>query len=416
MRNTSFWWILIGFMIIIDIYFFQALKIVSGAASGRTKTIIYTSYWALSIAAVVILIILPYIHFEKQSRFLRTTIFAMISGLFFAKLIASVFFLIDDIRRGVQWVAGKLFFSRTEGEDLQSGETISRSAFLSWAGMIMGGGLFGTLVYGFGNKYRYQVKRVKLNYSNLPAAFKGFKIVHISDIHSGSFTNKEAVLKGVNKIMREKPDVILFTGDLVNNTTDEMDDYVEVFNKLKAPLGVYSTLGNHDYGDYQQWESPDHKKANLEKMKEVQTALGWRLLMNEHVSLQRGDDKVALIGIENWSAKARFPKYGNLEKAHAGSDTYPFKILMSHDPSHWKAEVLEKYPDIDLMLAGHTHGMQFGVEISGFKWSPVQYVYKEWAGLYAQANQKLYVNRGFGFIGYPGRVGILPEITVLELS
>ena len=403
-------------MIIIDIYFFQALKIVSGAASGRTKTIIYTSYWALSIAAVVILIILPYIHFEKQSRFLRTTIFAMISGLFFAKLIASVFFLIDDIRRGVQWVAGKLFFSRTEGEDLQSGETISRSVFLSWAGMIMGGGLFGTLVYGFGNKYRYQVKRVKLSYSNLPAAFKGFKIVHISDIHSGSFTNKEAVMKGVNKIMREKPDVILFTGDLVNNTTDEMDDYADVFSQLKAPMGVYSTLGNHDYGDYQQWESPDHKKANLEKMKEVQAALGWRLLMNEHVSLQKGDDKVALIGIENWSAKARFPKYGNLEKAHAGSDTYPFKILMSHDPSHWKAEVLEKYPDIDLMLAGHTHGMQFGVEIPGFKWSPVQYVYKEWAGLYAQANQKLYVNRGFGFIGYPGRVGILPEITVLELS
>lgn len=416
MRNTSFWWILIGFMMILDIYFFQVLKIVSGSASGRTKTIIYTSYWALSIAAVVILIILPYIHFEKQSRFLRTTIFAMISGLFFAKLIASLFFLIDDIRRGVQWVAGKLFFSRTEGEDLQSGETISRSVFLSWAGMVAGGGLFGTLIYGFGNKYRYQVKRVKLSYSNLPAAFKGFKIVHISDIHSGSFTNKEAVMKGVNKIMREKPDVILFTGDLVNNTTDEMDDYADVFSQLKAPMGVYSTLGNHDYGDYQQWESPEHKKANLEKMKEVQAALGWRLLMNEHVSLQRGDDKVALIGIENWSAKARFPKYGNLEKAHAGSETYPFKILMSHDPSHWKAEVLEKYPDIDLMLAGHTHGMQFGVEIPGFKWSPVQYVYKEWAGLYAQANQKLYVNRGFGFIGYPGRVGILPEITVLKLS
>ena len=416
MRNTSFWWILIGFMMILDIYFFQVLKIVSGSASGRTKTIIYTSYWALSIAAVVILIILPYIHFEKQSWFLRTTIFAMISGLFFAKLIASLFFLIDDIRRGVQWVAGKLFFSRTEGEDLQSGETISRSVFLSWAGMVAGGGLFGTLIYGFGNKYRYQVKRVKLSYSNLPAAFKGFKIVHISDIHSGSFTNKEAVMKGVNKIMREKPDVILFTGDLVNNTTDEMDDYADVFSQLKAPMGVYSTLGNHDYGDYQQWESPEHKKANLEKMKEVQAALGWRLLMNEHVSLQRGDDKVALIGIENWSAKARFPKYGNLEKAHAGSETYPFKILMSHDPSHWKAEVLEKYPDIDLMLAGHTHGMQFGVEIPGFKWSPVQYVYKEWAGLYAQANQKLYVNRGFGFIGYPGRVGILPEITVLKLS
>jgi hypothetical protein len=230
MRNSPFWWILIGFMLLLDIYFFQALKAVSGSASARTKTILYTSYWVLSIAAIVILLLLPYLQVEKQTRFARTTIFALIAGLFFSKLIASFFFLIDDVRRGVQWVAGKIFTPKSNGENLASPDTISRSAFLSWAGMIMGGGLFGTLIYGFGNKYRYQVKRVKLTYSNLPSAFKGIKIVHISDIHSGSFNNKEAVMKGVYKIMKEQPDLILFTGDLVNNMASEMTDYMDVFD------------------------------------------------------------------------------------------------------------------------------------------------------------------------------------------
>lgn len=416
MRNSPFWWILISFMVLLDIYFFQALKTVSHSASGRTRTIIYSSYWTLSVLAIIILLLLPYLHFDKQMKFIRTTLFALIAGLFFAKLIAALFFLIDDIRRGIQWVAGKLFFAKTEGEDMQSGEGISRSVFLSWAGMIAGSGLFGSLIYGFGNKYRYQVKRVKLSYNNLPAAFKGLKVVQISDIHSGSFTNKKAVMKGVQKILNEKPDLILFTGDLVNNVAEEMNDYMDVFDKLKAPLGVYSTLGNHDYGDYVHWDSVEEKKANLEKLKQVHAKLGWRLLMNEHVALEKGADKIALIGIENWSSKARFTKYGDMQKAYAGSESYPFKILMSHDPSHWKSEVLKQYPDVDLTLSGHTHGMQFGVEIPGLKWSPVQYVYKEWAGLYEKDAQKLYVNRGYGFIGYPGRVGILPEITVLELS
>lgn len=423
MRNTPFWWILIGFMALLDIYFFQALKVVAHSASPRTRTILYTSYWVLSVAAIIVLMILPYIHFEKQARFARTTIFSVIAGLFFAKLIAAFFFVLDDLRRGVQWVAGKLFFQRTEGADLQAGENITRSAFLSWAGMMMGGTLFGTLVYGFGNKYRYQVKKVKLSFDNLPSSFKGLRIVHISDIHSGSFTDKQAVMRGVEKILKEKPDLILFTGDLVNNVAEEMNDYINVFDKLKAPLGVYSTLGNHDYGEYVNWDSEEDKKANLERLKQVHAAMGWRLLMNEHVVLEKGGDKIALLGIENWSAKARFPKYGDLKKAYAGTENYPFKILMSHDPSHWKEEVIPSYPDVNLVLSGHTHGMQFGVEIPGIKWSPVQYVYREWAGLYEkEANegqspaQKLYVNRGFGFIGYPGRVGILPEITVLELS
>lgn len=416
MRNSPFWWILIVLMVLLDIYVFQAVKFIAQPAGGRTRTIIYAGYWILSVAAIVVLLVLPYLHFAHQEKILRTTIFAIILGLFIAKLIAALFFLIDDIRRGVQWVVGKLSSQDTSGETSRDGERISRSVFLSWAGMIAGGGLFATLMNGFGNKYQYQVKKIPLSYGNLPAAFKGLKIVHISDIHSGSLMDKKAVLRGVEKIMEEKPDLILFTGDLVNNTSHEMEGYMDVFNRLNAPMGVYSTLGNHDYGDYVQWNSSDEKKANLEKMKQIHGELGWRLLMNEHIVLERGEDKIALIGIENWSAKARFPKYGNMEKAYAGAGAYPFKILMSHDPSHWDAEVRTKYSDIDLMLSGHTHGMQFGVELPGFKWSPVQYVYEQWAGLYEKDAQKLYVNRGYGFIGYPGRVGILPEITVLELS
>jgi predicted MPP superfamily phosphohydrolase len=415
MRNSPFWWILIGFMILLDLYFFQALKTVSHSSSGRTKIFIYYGFWILSATAILFILVMPYLHFAQQMKFIRTTIFAIIAGLFFAKLVASLFFLIDDIRRGLQWIITKIFSKKNVVEDLKTSEGISRSVFLSWAGMIAGGGLFGSLIYGFGNKYRYQVKRINLSFTNLPAAFKGFKIVHISDIHSGSFTDKKKVMKGVQKILDEKPDLILFTGDLVNNKSEEMNDYMDVFDKLKAPFGIYSTLGNHDYGDYVHWDSPEDKKANLDRLKQIHAELGWRLLMNEHIVLERGSDKIAVIGIENISAKSWFAKYGDLKKAYAGAETYPFKILMSHDPSHWKAEVLKDYPDIDLMLSGHTHGMQFGVELPGIKWSPVQYVYKEWAGLYENALQKLYVNRGYGFIGYPGRVGILPEITVLEL-
>jgi predicted MPP superfamily phosphohydrolase len=257
------------------------------------------------------------------------------------------------------------------------------------------------------------VKKIKLNYPNLPVAFKGLKIVQVSDIHSGSFSNKEAVMKGVKKAMDLKPDLILFTGDLVNDRAIEMDNYRDVFNQFQAPLGVFSILGNHDYGDYYWGHNPGgaeaiEKRNNLESLKKLQAEMGWRLLLDENVSIERNGEKIALIGIQNWSALKRFPKYGNLAKAYAGAEEYPFKILMSHDPTHWDAEVRPKYGDIDLMLAGHTHGMQFGVEIPGFKWSPVQYVYRQWAGLYEEGAQKLYVNEGFGFIGYPGRVGILP--------
>lgn len=415
MRSSPVWLIMAGLMVLLDFYVFQILRSVSQSASPKTRSIIFISYWTLSVAALVILFILPLFQLD-YSRSVRSTVFAIAIGLFLAKLIAAVFFLIDDIRRGIQWLVGKVFFRNTEGEQIQGEDKISRSVFLNWLGLAVGGTLFTSLVYGFSNKYNYKVKKVNLDFSNLPSSFKGLKIVHISDIHCGSFNNKDAVKKGVEKIMQQQPDLILFTGDLVNNTSDEMDNYLDVFNQLKAPLGVYSILGNHDYGDYHEWPNKEAKVQNLERLKQVHSEIGWRLLLNENVLLQKDGQQIALIGVENWSSKARFPKYGKLSQAYTGTEDIPFKILMSHDPSHWDSEVRTNYSDISLMLSGHTHGMQFGVDIPWLKWSPVQYVYKQWAGLYEQGAQKLYVNRGFGFIGYPGRVGILPEITLIQLT
>jgi hypothetical protein len=426
--------IFISITLLLDTYVFQAVKSVSQALSPKAKTVVYSLYWLLTALAIISFLLFVYTQQDFLGKKVRTYLFATVIGLFLAKITAGVFFLIDDIRRGIQWGAIKLFSNSRAGTVADLGdEGISRSAFLSWLGLAAGGTLFGTLLYGFGNKYKYDVKRLQLAFENLPASFKGLKIVHISDIHSGSFMDKKAVLHGVEKILSEKPDIILFTGDLVNDRATEMEDYMDVFSLLKAPMGVYSTFGNHDYGAYIIWPDDDdaHKEKeriagkkiptplqlkNLEDLKKVHADLGWRLLMNEHVALERNGEAIALLGIENWSNKARFPKHGRMDLAHAGTEKYPFKILMSHDPSHWDAQVKTDYPDIDLMLSGHTHGMQFGIEIPGFKWSPVQYMYNQWAGLYEDGKQKLNVNRGYGFIGYPGRVGVLPEISVITLG
>lgn len=413
MRNTPFWWIFLGFVLLLDWYVFQAVRTLTVSLPDRNRTIIHSIYWSVSILSVAFLLFLPLFFSKPGPHYARSTIFAIIAGLFFSKIIASLFFLTDDLRRVVQWVGVK-FFTRTTSI-VAGGDLLSRSVFLSWAGLLAGSGLFGALTYGMNNKYRYQLRSQRLYFPNLPAVFNGLKIIHLSDIHAGSFSDKEAVQRGIRLIMEQKPDLILFTGDLVNNLASEMDDYWELFSQLSAPLGVFSITGNHDYADYVQWDSVEAKKSNFQQLMQVHKKMGWRLLMNEHVVLQRDQDQIAIIGIENWSAKSRFPKYGDLSKAFKGAEQIPFSILMSHDPSHWRAQVLSNYPTIALTLSGHTHGMQFGVELPGVRWSPVQYVYAEWAGLYEQLNQKLYVNRGFGFIGYPGRVGILPEITAIEL-
>lgn len=415
MRNSSTWWIIAGIMVLLDFYVFQAIKTVSNNTSEKTRMLVLTGYWVVSACTLITLLSFPYIQALQTSKIFRNYVFAILAGIFFSKLLASMFFLVDDFRRIAMWITAKIFPS-TGAHFVDEGGGISRSIFLSWMGLGIGGGLFSTLLYGFSNKYNYQIKRVKLAFSNLPNSFRGLKIIHISDIHSGSFQNKHAVQHGVDMILKENADLILFTGDLVNDRHSEMAEYMDVFNQLKAPMGVFSTLGNHDYGDYVHWPSAEEKQKNLEQLKVVHAQLGWRLLMNEHVILEKNNQQIALLGIENWGAKARFPKYGKMDKAYPGTERYPFKILMSHDPSHWDAEVRVKYPDIDLMLSGHTHGFQFGIENPYFKWSPVQWMYKQWAGLYVEGKQKLYVNRGFGFIGYPGRVGILPEITVIELA
>ena len=408
-------WIFIIILVLLDFYVFQSLKLVTQQLPGKWKWLIYGLYWSFTLVAIIIFLAGPMLQIENWQKNIRIYFFSVLIGLFIAKFISATFFLMDDLRRVIQWAGGKLFYRYIQDENFKAG-AINRSVFLSWMGFAVGGGIFGSLLWGFGNKYKYKLERVKLSFNNLPGAFRGMKIVHISDIHSGSFTDRKAVEKGIQKILDEKPDLILFTGDLVNDHADEMKEYTEVFSRLKAPLGVFSSLGNHDYGDYRQWSSEKEKSENLARLKQIHADMGWRLLMNEHLPLQKNGEQIAILGIENWSAKGNFTKYGKMADAYSGTDKYPFKILLSHDPSHWEAEVREKYKDVDLMLSGHTHGMQFGVEIPGFRWSPVQYVYKQWAGLYEKDNQKLYVNRGFGFIGYPGRVGILPEITVIELT
>ncbi len=414
MRNATTWWIIALVMFLLDLYVYQALRLVSQNATEKTRMVIQIAYWVISALTLATILSFPYVQALQTSRMFRNYIFSILVGLFFAKILGSVFFLADDLRRGALWLMTKIF-PGTGVRYMDETSSIPRSTFLSWVGLGIGGGLFGTLLYGFSNKYNYQVLKVKLKFDNLPAAFRGLKLVQISDIHSGSFQDKKAVEHGVNMVLQQKADLVLFTGDLVNDRAVEMDDYKDVFSRIQAPMGVYSTLGNHDYGDYVSWPSEADKAANLEDLKKVHAGMGWKLLMNEHVLLEKDGQQIALLGIENWGDKGRFPKYGKMNLAYPGTEKIPFKILMSHDPSHWDAEIKPQYPDIDLVLAGHTHGMQFGLENPYFKWSPVQWMYKEWAGLYEDGKQKLYVNRGFGFIGYPGRVGILPEITVIEL-
>jgi predicted MPP superfamily phosphohydrolase len=415
MRSATSWWIIALVIFLLDLYVFQALKTVSQQGSERGRQAIFVTYWVVSFFTIATMFSFPYLQFLQSSKIFRNYVFAILIGLFLAKLIGSLFFVADDIRRGALVLMNKIFPLSGAQYMGPEGQGIPRSTFLSWLGLGLGGTLFGTLLFGFSNKYNYQVKKIKLSFKNLPAAFKGMRMVHISDIHSGSFQDSRAVNKGIDLILKQQPDLIVFTGDLVNDRATEMDPYQNSFGRLTAPLGVFSTLGNHDYGDYVQWPTAQAKVDNLEALKKVHANMGWRLLMNEHVVLEKNGEKIALLGIENWGAKARFPKYGKMDLAYPGTENIPFKILLSHDPSHWDAQILPEYNSIDLMLSGHTHGMQFGLENPYFKWSPVQWMYKQWAGLYEQGAQKLYVNRGYGFIGYPGRVGILPEITVIEL-
>ena len=276
---------------------------------------------------------------------------------------------------------------------------------------------FASLLYGmFRGKYNFKVLSYKLEYDDLPEAFEGFKIAQISDIHSGSFDNPKKVQYGVDLVNAQDADVVFFTGDLVNNRAEEILPWIQTFRKINAKHGVYSILGNHDYGDYSPWESPEAKKKNMEDLKKAQKKMGWDLLLNESRFIEKKGQRIAILGVENWGSGG-FKKAGDLNKALSNVAAEDFKILMSHDPSHWEAEVIPHPFNINLTLSGHTHGMQFGIEIPGWiKWSPIKWRYKQWAGIYEKLNQRLNVNRGFGYLAYPGRVGIWPEVTVITLN
>lgn len=402
-------------ILLVEIYFLQVVKTVAIDYSPVKRKIIYAV--AYSLASISILIGAVSLLYPPPE---WSTFFRMVASVAFIVLICKIlgctFLVIDDIIRLFRWIAS--FFQKEPAGATEVNHYISRLKFLSYVGLTFTVVPAISFIYGMvRGAYKYRIHTVKVKSPNLPEAFNGFKIVQLSDIHCGSFLSTEPLVKAFNMVLDQKPDMILFTGDLVNNETPETLTHLESFKMLKAPYGVYSCLGNHDYGDYKQWETVEEKTKNFDDLKSVHADSGWRLLMNEHVAIEKDGQKIALLGIENWGGNLRFPRYGKLDNAHTGTESYPFKILLSHDPSHWDVQVSQekKYNDIDLTLSGHTHGMQFGIEIPGFKWSPVQYIYKHWAGLYKQENQYLYVNRGLGFLGYPGRLGIWPEITVIEL-
>lgn len=387
----------------------------------RTKWFTFL-WWGYSIALLVGL----FISFQYS---IPLAIRSIILVAFFitavSKFIYAVVLIVDDLRRGGIWVSR--LFSNKKGQNLEEKleelekplpevpkKGISRSDFLLKSGIVVAALPMLPLAWGvISTAYDYRIRRQKLVLPNLPKAFHGMKIGQISDVHSGSFFNKKAVLGGVEMLLKEKPDVIFFTGDLVNNVASEMRDYQDIFSKVQAPLGVYSTLGNHDYGDYYfgPTDSPA-KRKNLQDLIETHKVMGWDLLMDENRKLKVGNEEISIVGVQNWGT-GRFPKKGDLQKALLGTEEQAVKLLLSHDPSHWRAQVLDT--DIDAMFAGHTHGMQFGVRGENFQWSPAKYIYKEWAGLYKEGNSQLYVNTGYGFLGYPGRVGIAPEITIFEL-
>ena len=399
--------------LVIDYYVFQAVKTVTDDWTPLWKNIARISFWVPTIASFGALFWWTFGDPYGVSATTRNWIITGLIATYFSKIFAVVFLFIDDLYRGFKWAVS--FFYKGPSGDLP-GEGITSSEFLSKTALVAAAIPFGTMVYGIvSGAHDYRVRRKTIYLPNLPKAFDGIKIGQLSDIHSGSFFNKVAVKGGVEMMLQEKPDVLFFTGDLVNNESSEVKDYIDIFNKLKAPLGIYSVTGNHDYGDYHQWTSLAAKQKNFKDLMEAHRLMGFNLLMNQNHFLETAGEKIAVIGIENWGER-KFSKYGKLDKAYAGTEEAPVKLLLSHDPSHWDSQVRPLYPDIDVAFAGHTHGFQFGIEIGNVKWSPSQYAYKQWAGLYQEGSQYLYVNRGFGYLGYPGRIGMPPELTIIELK
>lgn len=400
------WIIFIVIYIALDIYAYQAFKTIS------RHTWIYFIYLFLSLGVLGFLLYQFNFVPEKNGwAGARSYSIGFFLAFFAPKLILFILLFGEDL---VRLIIGGF---RKIGESDQEGEVIpSRRKFISQVALGIAAIPFASLLYGmYQGRYNFRVLKYTLYFEDLPAAFDGYRISQISDVHSGSFDNSEKIKYGIELINDQKSDVVVFTGDLVNNTASEMEPWKDLFGKIEAKDGVFSVLGNHDYGDYVNWESAEAKRANLEALKETQSNMGWRLLLNEHEYLERNGERIALVGVENWGAGG-FKKKGDLDLAASGLNKEDFKVLLSHDPSYWQEKIKKDPNHYHLTLSGHTHGMQFGIEIPGwFKWSPVQYRYENWAGIYEEFGRYINVNRGFGFLAYPGRVGIWPEVSVIEL-
>lgn len=398
----------ISLLFAIDLYFFQLVKTSVAGLPDRLRLVIYGLYWLANVLVIGSLVISAFR--QTLPNHIRYYVFSIALVFIIPKLVGIVFLMAEDIFR--LGLGAKGLLDRSDGGFLPS-----RRKFISNAGLIMASVPFGTMLYGMiRTAFQLQVIKQTVYFDDLPEAFDGLRIAQISDLHSGSFRSTDFVAKSIDKILGLDPDLIFFTGDLVNDKAVEAEPFIPEFKRLTAPMGVYSILGNHDYGSIGPWPSREAKAANLERLKEIHRESGWNLLLNSNKVLESGGEKLAIVGVENWGASRHFPKLGDLDKATSGIENIPFKILLSHDPSHWDAQVKEHPQKFQLTLSGHTHGAQFGIEIPGLKWSPAKYLYKQWAGLYGETDeQKIYVNRGLGFIGYLGRIGIQPEITILEL-
>lgn len=400
------WIILLALYFAVDIYGYQAIR------SFSRNSWIAVIYFLIS-AVVIGNLILQFNQPSQGGTFSGSRGYAI--GIFLAffvsKIVLAVLMLGEDIVRVPIALVQKLF-----GES-ESFSIPSRRKFLSTVALGLAAIPFASLLYGmYKGKYNFRVLRYTLYFEDLPDAFDGYRISQISDVHSGSFDDRNKIEYGIELLKKQDSDLVVFTGDLVNNLASEMDSWKSLFSKVNARDGVFSILGNHDYGDYHNWESAEAKKQNLEKLKQTHAEMGWKLMLNENRFIEKNGERIALVGVENWGAGG-FKKAGDLDRAGEGVDKNDFKILLSHDPSHWEQQVKTHEKHYHLTLSGHTHGMQFGIEIPGwFRWSPVQYRYKHWAGIYEEAGRYINVNRGFGFLAYPGRVGIWPEISVIELK
>ncbi len=395
------------FVVAIEIYIYFGLKFSLGIEKPMIVKVLYFCSLLIFLAGIFLFLF----SFKTSAGSLKLTaniIFGIGFSLFIAKLFLATFFLGEDILRTLKYIFEKISSSNYH-------QFLPRHRITALTGLVVALLPFSAMAYGviFG-KYDFKIHTKQLVFNELPASFSGFKIVQISDLHLGSIDSKEKIEKAVAQIIELKPDIVLFTGDMVNNLADEAEPYIEIFAQIKPKYGKFSILGNHDYAFYSNLKSEKEKTKNMEKLCEIHHKMGFRLLKNESTTITNGIDSIRIAGVENWGSPP-FPQFGDLKNTLANASDSDFIILLSHDPSHWDLEVKNYSKKVHLTLSGHTHGMQIGLEIPDFKWSPVQYKYSKWSDLYEENGKFLYINRGFGFIGYPGRIGIWPEITVIEL-